>query len=372
MATPGTFLLIGGAAILGYLATRKKKTSSSGVSQCNPAPYTFDRPQVVARIDTYLDSGRREPAGIAQSVASDLFSPHPTGAAVAFPPLVNAQAGLPLPGVQCVFDLTGQTVLERMDERSIEPGPDPQPDGPVIFEKGKASDPGYPWNKPLIHEVNYPTPGMFFLVGQQVGQSGEGITNGSMMERAALGSALAMAGNFAGHEAWVKAPPADAGPEHPYYNANAKRLRKQMSRLIRYSPWNDQLYGQTDANKAGGNEEKGIDYMMEPCGRGLNWLPNHADNIGLLGQGEAPRRTTSLQGNKLQGAGGSRQMQLWIPAVNLALLGPNVPEASLTVTTNGMQWPTGDSTLVPVPQVWERGIQNPIAGAAQWGCPGVS
>jgi hypothetical protein len=363
-------LLIGGAAALAYFATRRKPIASDeGDFGCNPTPYNFNRQQVVARIDNYLDDGRRDPGGITQSVANDLFNPHPTGAQVAFPPVINAQAGLPLEGVQCVFDLVGQTVLERMDERGIEPGPDPQDDDPIIFTKGKASDPGYPWTDPKVQVDNYPTPGMFFIVGQptMVGGNPTQISSGSSLVRAALGSAMAMAQNF--KPEWVKAPPADAPANHPYFNNDAKRLRQQMARLIRYSPWNDQLYGQTDPNKAGGSES--VTYMMEPCGRGLNWLPRHADNIGRLGQGKQPLRTTTLQGNKL-GNGGSHQMQLWIPAVNLDMLRGNVPDASLTVTTNGMTFPTGDATLVPPPIVWGKGIENPIGGAASWGCPGVA
>lgn len=370
MATPGQILLIGGGALLAAwgLSRRKKKADTAVAPEsCNPAPYTFNRGQVVERIDNYLDQGRREPGGIASDVATDLFSPHPTGPAVAFPPLVNPEAGLPLQGVDCVFNLTGQTVLERMTERGMDPGEDPIPQGPLIFQKGGAGDPGYPWEAPLIHKENMPTPGMFFIVGQKtgVGDNAFGINNGTVLVNNALGSAMAMAGNL--KLEWIQAPPQGAGQDHPYFNNNAKRLRSQMARLIRYSPWNDQLYGQTDPDKAGSA------LAITPCGRGLNWLPRHADNIGRLAQGKAPLRTTTIQGNKLPAPNtGAHQMQLWIPAVNLAMLGPNVPDASLSVTTDGQNWSTGDSTLIPPPQVWGRGIDSVIAGAAQWGCPGVS
>lgn len=369
MATPGQILVVGGAAALALWTLGRKKaqpTKDTGPEGCNPSPYAWNRAEVVQRIDTYLDQNRREPSGIAQDVATDLFSPHPTGAAVAFPPLVNPEAGLPLAGVQCVYDMTGQTVLERMQERGIEPGPDPVPEGPVIFQKGKASDPGYPWEVPLVHHENYPTPGMFVNVGQGAGAQGDiKIGHGTNLVEMALGSAMAMANNF--RPEWVQSPPQGAPQSHPYFNNDAKRLRGQMAKLIRYSLWNDQLYGQTDPGKAGGEG------AIKPCNRGLNWMPYHADNIGRLAQGKSPLRTTTLQGNQMAPPNkGVHHMQLWIPAVNLAMLGPNVPDASLTATTNGLQWTSGDATLVPPPQVWSRGVDSVIAGAAQWGCPGVS
>lgn len=364
MASPGQILLIGGAAALAAwgFSRRKKKSATTPVpEQCDPSPYAFSRDQVVQRIDSYLDQGRREPAGIATDVASDLFSPHPSGAAVAFPPLVNPEAGLPLAGVQCVYDLTGQTVLQRMNELGIEPGADPG--GAVIFQQGGATDPGYPWEAPMLNKENSPTPGMFWQYGQPTGTGNAAFTisTHSGLVRNALGAAMVMAGNF--KQGWVQ-----QGSD-TYNDPNAKRLRKQMSHLIRCSPWNDQLYGQTDPVKGG--LAAGTD--LELNGRILNYLPRHADNIGRLAQGEAPLRTTNLQGNKLPAPNtGAHNMQLWLPAVNLSRLGPNVPDASLTVTTDGNNWSTGDSTLVPPPQVWTRGIENPVGGVAQWGCEGVS
>jgi len=381
MPQSGTILIGGAAAVLALLALRRRRpvAASSGIL-CDPGPYKYNQVQVLQRIDGYLDSGRRDPASITVDVATDLFSPHPSGADVVFPPVINPQQNLPLPGVQCVFELVGRDTLKRMEERGITPGVDDD-NTPVTFGNGDADMPGYPWDTPFIQKDNYPTPGMFFLVGQptKVGSDEFVIQSDSRLVRAALGSAMAMAGNYKGE--WVKSPPAGAGPSHPYFNSNAKRLRSQMAKLIRYSPWNDELYGQTNANYAGGNDpsKPGGDsskqtstYMMEPCMRGLNWLPRHADNIGRLAQGLAPKRTTTLSGEKLTGDNaGNRHMQLWIPSVNLANLGPNVPDASLTITTNGLLFPTGDSTLVPPPAVWGKGIVNPVGGVSQWGCPGV-
>ncbi|MCK5649754.1 MAG: hypothetical protein KAJ42_00185, partial [Gemmatimonadetes bacterium] len=310
MPQSGTILIGGAAAVLALLALRRRRpvAASSGIL-CDPGPYKYNQVQVLQRIDGYLDSGRRDPASITLDVATDLFSPHPSGADVVFPPVINPQQNLPLPGVQCVFELVGRDTLKRMEERGITPGVDDD-NTPVTFGNGDADMPGYPWDTPFIQKDNYPTPGMFFLVGQptKVGSDEFVIQSDSRLVRAALGSAMAMAGNYKGE--WVKSPPAGAGPSHPYFNSNAKRLRSQMAKLIRYSPWNDELYGQTNANYAGGNDpsKPGGDsskqtstYMMEPCMRGLNWLPRHADNIGRLAQGLAPKRTTTLSGEKLTG-----------------------------------------------------------------------
>lgn len=344
-------MLIGAAAAIAYLALRggKKKSRS-----CSTTPFEFDRAAVVAAADVFLDQGRRDPSLISVDVATKLYPVNPsTKAPVVWPPTVPVVAA-----EECLWGKINMTVLERMAERGMVPGEDPVPAKPIIFDNGDPYAPGYPWNRPLIENTNYPTPGMFFLVGEPVGDKKTMVTSLDRTVQMALGSALAMAGR-ADLLDWVK-PSSDS-----YFDPNAKRLRAQMRRLITYSPWNDKLYGQTDKKKAGGTE-----YAMEPCGRGLNWYPYHADNIGRMGEGKAPLRTTDLSGNRII-PGAASQMQLWIPAVNLAALGPNVPAASLAVTTQGMTWPDGNSTLVPPPVVYDRGIESPVAAATEWGCAGV-
>lgn len=238
------------------------------------------------------------------------------------------------------------------DLPDLEPEPEPEDiideDEPVPFIEGDPYEPGYPWASPKLNDT--PTPGMFYVV--ETGNLPD------VVVRDALESALKMAGRLDLAEPYTK-------PGSSSYNTtNAKRLRKQMRELITCSPWNDSLYGQTDVEKAGAN------YMIGPAGRGLNWRPYHANNISLLAQGLPPTRTTTLNGERIQPGVGTSHMQLWIPAVNLDMLRSNVPESALTVTTKGMSWPTGDSTIAPPPAVWSKGIVNPLGGA-NWGCPGV-
>jgi len=378
MPSPGQILLAGGAAALAYFAFRRKPAEPSGPALCNPSPYTYDRSQVVQRADFYLDQGRRDPSSIAVDVSTDLFSPHPTGPAVNYPPIQNPQAGLPLQGVQCVFDRVTADVLARMQERGITPGADDDTQ-PVSFETGEVSVLGienYPWEKPLIANNNYPTPGMFFIVGQPTkAPSGDwNINTESELVRAVLSSAMAMAGNF--RPEWVKPEPPD--------DENGRRLRRQTAQVIRCSPYNDERYGQTNANYAGGcdaskpgasakcknNQVPTTTYMMQPSGRGLNWLPRHADDIGRLAQGLSAKRTTTLEGEPM--GKGNSHMQLYIPAVNLERLSSNVPDEALTFTTKGLQWSDGNSTLVPPPMITRKSIDNPLGGVASWGCEGVS
>lgn len=357
MPTPGQILVAAGAAALAYLALRRKPTPVAGPpAECNPSPYNWAQQSagVSSSINTMLDQGRRDPIGIATDVASEHFSPHPSGPAVAFPPVQNPQLGLPLPGVQCVYDNTQKAVTRIMMERGITPGDDEGQ--PVVFNSGGAYDPGYPWVTPTLSAANSPTPGQFWRATFG-GEGAQGIDGSEELFRWALGSALAMAGN---DEATISAV---VNPNNADYgSANSKRLRHQMRDLILCSKWNDELYGRSGE---GAPQENG------PNGRRLNWLPRHADNIGLLGSGNPPKRTTTLGGGKLPGHHASGHMQLWIPAVNLANLAPTVPLAAKAVTTLNMQWPDGSSTLEPPPAVAQKGIEDPAGGNVQWGCAGV-
>lgn len=211
----------------------------------------------------------------------------------------------------------------------------------VIFDYGPAVVEGYPYEPPRIHESgdgqHYPSPGMFYILDAENSPIGLP-TQLATIARAALGTALTMAG---GDLALQDKP----------------RLRREMKDLIACSPWNDAIYGTTNLQVAGGD--------FAAHGRGLTWYARHQNNLEHLASGRPPVRNVNLNGNKI--GVGSRHMQLWIPAVNLdRLLGPNP-----SVTTSGMQWSNGTSTLVPPPAVMAHsvdpsGIIPPGGGA--WGC----
>lgn len=234
---------------------------------------------------------------------------------------------------------------------------------------GRASDPGYPWNKRLLHVENYPTPGMFFDVGDK-GGSFDPDQGFDELVIALLSSALTMAGmdpDKAMALARAQGQDSDA--------LVGRRLRRDVRRaLVEPGSWNDLLFGQTNANLAGGTapglpctegsgttnaactdgirdpNAKPVTYMMNAAGRGLNWLPRHTNVLDALGGNERPSRGTSLDGESL--GLGTSHMVLWMPAFDLVELAK--PERRIQL----MPWPGGSSTVDPPPVVMSLGIDR--------------
>lgn len=200
-------------------------------------------------------------------------------------------------------------------------------------------DADYPWEEPSLHPNNYPTPGMFFDVGSptRTGFGSESKHTLDQTVRRALGSALMMANmdtNLA------------VGASN-----TSKRLRRQMRQLILGSAYNDGLYGQESVDLAGGNShDVATFFVMHEKARGLNWTASHADNLTRMSRGQAPKRTTSLQGEVLEGQRAGSHMLLWIPAVDLAALYASIP------SVQPYQWLDGTSTQEPPPSVQRLGI----------------
>lgn len=232
------------------------------------------------------------------------------------------------------------------------------------------TDPGYPWNGAVLHYDNWPTPGMFVDIGDAGGawKPSQGFDS---LVRALLGSALTLAGH--------DGPDAVAIAEAEGQDPNAllgRRLRRDVRRaLTAVGTYNDILYGQTNANYAGGVDpgkpcssgssaapcEDGIrdpnatavTYMMNAQGRGLNWLPRHADMLNLIGDGMMLERTTALDGARMPNLGG-RQMVLFCPAFDLKFLRPDLPESEMAIEF--LAYPDGSSTVDAPPAVRALGI----------------
>lgn len=251
--------------------------------------------------------------------------------------------------------------LPSVKDGPVDPGNEPTPQEPeppedpgVHWVIGTSTDPGYPWEVPILHIDNYPTPGMYFDVGNKTGTF-DPAKGFDAMVRAALGSALSMAGND-----WTIAT---AEGQHP--NAElGRQLRRQMRELI-IAPGgaNDLLYGQTnlnfaggnDPNKSGGNPNKPISgaYVMNSAGRGLNWYPRHANNVERLEAQLSFKRTTRLDGSKLPYPNsGNSQMLVLIPAVNLEDLGPQNEIPIVRAT----RYADGSSTIHAPPAVRQLGV----------------
>jgi len=371
--TPNQKLLVGAGAIavggIAFFAFRRRASAAS--SGCAVAPYRVSESTLRDIVAQKIDAGRRDPLSMAVDVATETLSPHPSGPAVVFPPIRNADLGLPLPGVECAWELVKSTVSATLQAKGFRPGKDVPPNiapsrAPREFEPEDEDTASYPWERPLVSASNWPTINSFFIVGQPT-QTPDGpwdVNTESEMVRAALESALDVAGNP--KPSWVTMPtqgtPEWADPDG-YWGVDAKRLRRQMAQLIRCSPWNDKLYGQTDPYKAGGSKDS--TYMMEPSGRGLNWLSVHNNNLNLLSQDLPPKRNTNLSGDPTGPA--TSHMQLWIPAVNLEFLAPSLSDSALNVTTQGMAWSDGSSTIMPPPVIAQLGVDTGLTGV-NWGC----
>lgn len=272
-------------------------------------------------------------------------------------------------GVTSVALVGGAAAAYALERRSKNPYANlPKPPGeepPSGWVFHRANDPGYPFDAAVLHPLNVPTPGMWVDIGDASGEWDPSKGFDSLV-RVLLGSSLAMAAN----------DPKIAMAEGKDPNAQIGRALRKAVRdsLIVPGGINDLLYGQTNANLAGGVDpgkpcvhgssnapcEDGIrdpnstavTYMMNASGRGLNWLPRHADNLARIPQKQPLLRTTSIDGRRLANVADGHHMLVWLPAYDLALLSPNNPAPSIGYTT----WPDGSSTSEPPPSVRSVGI----------------
>lgn len=234
------------------------------------------------------------------------------------------------------------------------PGPRPPSADPLEWRAVTPGDSGYPWEFAAIQYENYPTPSTWFNAGDRSGSFDP--RNGfELFVRAVLGSALAMAGNDVQIATAVgKEPNADLG----------KQLRRQVRDSITIvGGVNDLLYGQTNLNLAGGNDpempdgdpSKGLsgEYVLNEEGRGLNWLPRHANNMARIQQKQPLKRTTDLEGRSLPPPDrGGQQMLIYVPAYDLVALSPEEPMPSIRF----LEWSDGSSTIDPPPVIMNLGL----------------
>lgn len=363
LLTFGTLALVGAVGGTAY-AMRKRRSSSKtpgidlpdvgpGEPTCDPAPYEIDPDALRILVQSKVDAGLHDKARIARDVAITLFGAHPSGSVVDFPP-----SGDPLEGVGCVWDWTIWTVDDVFRESGLtdEPTLPSGPSGSLQWVSRTANDPGYPWEEPVLHVHNWPTPGMFLDIGNAEG-SWDPANGYDSMVIAALGSALAMAGLD---------PSIAEGPE-------GQELRKQLRQAIMaVGGFNDLNYGQTNLNyaggndpsKPGGNKNKGIvsAHVLNEQGRGLNWLPHHKDNKKRIAEELPSKRGSGIKGNRLTGAqAGYRHMLVWIPAVSLDALREVKPRIAFGT------WSDGSSTADPPPQI--RALGYDLSGVD---LPGVT
>lgn len=327
---PQTAALIG-LAIVGTLwttaalAKRKwKKTKARKKYTC--APYMYDEEAVRSAIDLRIREGFQDQSLVASEVAAELFGEYPGGGTIVFPPGPDDPVG-----AQCVWALVVDLVDLIFTKQNIEAT---ELDEGIAWQIRDRNDPGYPWLQPSLEVDNIPTPGMFVDMGNYEGAWDPSSGYDSLV-RTSLANALVMAG---------KDPALATGS-----SSTSKRLRREMRALFHCSKFLDNLYGQTDPNKAHGPGETAQRWMVNSQGRGLNWNAVHADNLQRIGQGLAPRRQTDLQGDMPADMAG-HPMLMWVPAVDLNALGGAIP------TVKASEWSDGSSTTEPPPVVQNLGL----------------
>lgn len=212
-----------------------------------------------------------------------------------------------------------------------------------MWRYGIPDDSGYPWEEPTLHVANYPTPGMFADLNDRSGLffPWQGF---DAFVRAALASALIRA----------EVDPATAESR----TSHARRLRQQMRVVILSSQWNDELSGCTNENycggahplkRGGGGKTDVADHVMHN-GRGIAWLPRHANNRERISEGRAPQRTIGLDGEVLPGTVARWYPLVWVPAVVFDGEGFRF-----------LRWSDGTSTREPPPAIARLGIDNPVS-----------
>lgn len=214
-----------------------------------------------------------------------------------------------------------------------------------FWQHAGPDEPNYPWDAPLLHVENYPTPGMFIDLNDFGGWFDH--HNGfDALVRGLLGSALLMAGldpDIAEHK-----------------TSHARRLRQDVRRHLLLGHFNDDLYGCYNENyccgnhpdKIGSQYQTIVDHVMGPQERGLNWMPRHAANLERLASGEPALRTTTLWGETVSGVRGAWRPLVWLPAFDLDAL----HDGAIGCLT----WEDGVSTREPPKVVRDLGILTPV------------
>ena len=208
--------------------------------------------------------------------------------------------------------------------------------------------PGYPWEGAGLHPSNFPTPGLFWDADERTEWMAE--PHFDEVVRAALGSALIMAG----------ADPALATSR----TSQSRRLRQQMRRIVITAPFNDRLYGCTNANYCGGSDPsmEGSQgrthedmHVLGPKGRGLHWGKIHVNNRERIASGTAPARAITEDGEPLLlDVIGSRPL-IWIPPINLETL-----RDVHVATVDGVSWSDDTSPIYVPPRVKELGLLEDV------------
>lgn len=201
------------------------------------------------------------------------------------------------------------------------------------------------------YSETYPDPGVFYQVSSG-GADAKGLEG---IARRWLLSSLFLAAQNAGDlddvaaVAWAQNTITDA-------------LVREAMDYILCTAWNDVIYGSFRVAK---HNRRG------PHGRGIDLVPQHADNWTRISQGrEALRNVRLHQAGDVGtprnvGKGDRRLPLLWMPRLSDRALW----ESEGTRLKAGGSWGDGSSLYFPPPVVMNAAIEDPTsAGLGAWGC----
>lgn len=275
--------------------------------------------------------------------AQEVYPITPEGDPQDWPPAADDARAL------CIWDRIGVRVMfmleycpeEEGDGPAPEPEPEPEPDYPP-YPDPQPFDPT-PWEDP----GNYPTPDRFHQVYFRGGDESywpkghPGRNSGSfkyIAQKAMYTAGYIMTGDL------------DLAREI----GDDPEIWKAYLTLINCSPWNQAVYGQPETRDQ-------YHYGFLPTLDQISFNPLHADVRKLITEGKPIRR--SLTGLTSHDGTGGNHAYLWLPPIDYAAL------AQGEVKLDPAYWPTGDSKIMPPPEVLALGLQNVPQNRA-WGCLG--
>ncbi len=289
---------------------------------CGLYPWLPD--QVDAEIEVHIDAGTTDQEELTLLVARSVYPLTPEGVPQSWPAAAgDARA-------ECLWDrilirvnlILAQKADDDADDDDDD-GWDPYPPpGPVDIWDWEQAD-------------NYPEPGKFHQIHYK-GENNSATTLKHIAQKAIAQRVMQLSDDLS----LAKSISDDATVWRAYRD------------LIDCSPWNDAAFGV---------KHKPGSYKYDtPHGRQIGMNPVHDDVRKKLTQGLPPRRTVQTPGSH---NGGGHFAYLWLPPLDDEALLERI------VRVDPEYWRTGDSKIMPPPEVLTLGLEN-VPKAQTWGCLG--
>ena len=291
---------------------------------CGLYPWLPD--QVDAEIEIQIEAGVTDPDELTLRAARAVYPLSPEG---------DPQLWPAAPGdsrAECLWDrilirvnliLAQKADDDADDADDDDDGWDPYPPpGPVDVWEWEQVD-------------NYPEPGKFHQIYYQ-GKNNSATTLKHIAQKAIAQRVMQLTGDLSLAQSM----------------SDDAEIWRSYRDLIDCSPWNDAAYGVT--------YKMGPHKYDTPHGRQIGMNPVHDDVRKKLTQGQPPRRTVKKPNAH---SGGGHFAYLWLPPLDDEALLEGV------VRVDPTYWSTGDSKIMPPPEVLTLGLEN-VPKEQTWGCLG--